>query len=223
MHPGGDFDVFGGEELGGVGRLGAGDVEGVGGGHDAHGAVFFVAVVDGDPGGHTGTGLDAEVEVVLVEVLPAGAGGFEVEHGLGRDGLVGEEIGEAVFEAFVEEVAEGEGADVFVGMAVGVHHAGIAGEGVVGVVGGDIFAGGFGEAGDGPVGVLGHEGFADFGDFGFGEESAFDVVAVAVEVGELFFGEGAGCGLDGHGGSFVGPMIRLFDWIAGCAGNGGGC
>ena len=197
-HVGGNFDMFGGEIFSVVGGLGADDIHAGGLGDDGHGAVLFIAIIDGDPGGEAGAGGDAEVEIVLVEVLPAGAGGLEVEHGLGGHGFFAEEIAEDIGDAFVEQVFVGEGSDGEVGAAMGVHHAGVVGEGI----GGGVASGsalGFGETCDGAVGVLLHEGFADFANFIGREELAGDVIALGLEVRDLLGGEGAQ--IEGDGGS----------------------
>ena len=77
----------------------------------------------------------------------------------------------------------GEAADLFLGVLVRMHHAGVAAQGVVG----RVAARGVGETGDGAVGSLGHEGLADFGDFFRRDEAADGEEAVALELGRLDF------------------------------------
>jgi hypothetical protein len=81
-HPLGDGHGDIREALGSICGHGAQQGHGVATGHHLHAAIGLVAVVEGQPGRHAGAWLHAQVVLVLVQGLAAGAGWFEVEHGL---------------------------------------------------------------------------------------------------------------------------------------------
>ncbi len=115
--------MFRGEVEVGVGRLGALDGVVASLRHQHHAAVVLVAAVNREPRGQAGAGLDAKVEVVLVEVLPAAAGRLEVEHALRRQRCLAHQGGQRPLDAFIKHVSHGQQADGSVHMLVWVHHA----------------------------------------------------------------------------------------------------
>lgn len=121
-----DGDI--GETPGGIGFDRAEQRPCVAAGDDLHTAVGFVAVIEGEPRGEAGAGLDAQVVVVLMEGLPTRTGGFEVEHGLDGEGFAPCEKREHAVDAGFEHPIE---ADLI--PAVHVDHARVAFERVAAV------------------------------------------------------------------------------------------
>ena len=73
-----------------------------------HAAVVLVAGVERQPRRHAGPGLHAQVEVVLVQGLPARAGRLEVQHRLHGVGLASEQARQPGVDARVEQPAQAE-------------------------------------------------------------------------------------------------------------------
>jgi hypothetical protein len=74
-------NMLGGERQRGVSHLGTGDVERRRLWNKHHATIAFVGIVDRKLCGHAGPRLDAKIEIVLMQVLPACPGWLEVEHG----------------------------------------------------------------------------------------------------------------------------------------------
>ena len=79
---------------------------------------FLVAAIDRHPGGDTGAGVDAQIELILMQRLAAGARRLEVEHRLYGVGLAPEDVRHPLVEAGVNHPFQAD----FV-KAMRLHHA----------------------------------------------------------------------------------------------------
>ena len=166
---------------------------------EIHAAVFFIHVINGDPGAAEGVGVGGNVVGVLMPALAGLAGGFGEEHGLEGEDVGADEDFEDVDDARVEEEA-------FVDGEVAVEH--VDAEPEFGFfLGGEIFGRAleFLDVGAGVrVDDVGCHGFALFGeaalhevvgvlaefvDVGGDDEAGDDEEAVAAEGDVLVDGE----------------------------------
>jgi len=196
-----DGDV--GEALGGVGFGCAEEGPGVAVGDHAEAAVFFVAVVESEPGGDASAGLDAQVLLVLVEGLAAGAGRLEVEHGLHGEGFAAEHVGNTSIQAAVQHPVPAE----FI-PTVHVDHAGVFLERVVAVV---VDTGGV--AGVGAGGSKVHEVLAEAPDLGLRKEAGDIEEALVIELGLLFCCQHVYCSRGAVKDKEYGIGKRLFRYV----------
>ena len=148
-------------------------------GNHLEAAVFFVAVVQSQPGGDAGAWLYPQVELILMQSLAACAGRLEVEHRLHGEGFAPKQICHAIAQAAVQHPLQTE----FI-PAVHVDHAGIFLEGILaaGIDAGRV-------AGIGARCPQFHEMLPESLDLFFGEETAYIEETAAIEFAFLFSGQ----------------------------------
>jgi hypothetical protein len=146
-----------------------------------HAAVLVVAVVQRDPRRDTVAGLHAEVEVVLVKVLPPRARRLEIEHRLYGQRLLADQRLQHLADPSVEQVPTRDRADRMFGVQVRHHHARVERERIVDVVGDLPVRLDLAQARDRAVGVRVHEGIPDRCDLVRGQQTAGDAEAISIE------------------------------------------